>query len=142
MTDAEFEAQKARLIKLIDYWPERLGLRWWHLTYEYVRDSGDFKKKADNDAESEAIATCDADWKYLHAMIHFNMAGLPERTDEELERIFVHELTHVLLQELQERQNHIAHEERVASMLTNAFIWTRDMARDAIDSVTIEVPPA
>ena len=125
MTDAEYEAQRARIVALAERWTRPLGLGWWTITHEYERDSGRFE--SDTDASSASVlASCKADWRYLKATITWNMRHLQDTSDDYLEKAFVHELMHVMLHELSvDDSHHNASEERVASTLANAFVWVR-----------------
>lgn len=131
MNDTEYEALKGRIEKLRDYWEPRLGLRWWTITFGYVRDASEFR--VDDEPRPEAAGSCAADWRYLHAYIEFNMHKIfmQEMTDEELENVVVHELCHVLVNETRgpDLKAYMGHEERVTTTLAKAFIWTRDMTR-------------
>ena len=131
MNDAEYEALKAKIKGHMDYWTVRLGLRWWRVVSEYVRDSGDMK--TDGNRAPDTAANCAADWRYMHATIKFNMPVYAESDADEQEYIVVHELCHVLVNETrdpEELKGFTPHEERVATTLAKAFIWTRDMTRD------------
>jgi len=145
MTDAEFEAQRERLQKLSERWLEPLGLKWWHVTLTYERDSGEYK--VDGEPSPRSIANCAADWRYLNANITWNMLQVAEQDDEELELAFVHELMHVFLNEFRalhgdgathgvERDDWLAHEERIASTLARAFVWVRERAGAGTDDIT------
>jgi len=125
MTDAEFEEAKARLLPYIERWIKPLGLNWWHIEFVYVRDEF---AVADKPAP-RTLASCKANWRYLTATIEWNMARVAEEDDDDLERAFVHELCHVLINEMREHDDDwLDHEERVASTLTMAFIWLREYA--------------
>jgi hypothetical protein len=122
MNDVEYQTQKARLERLIERWVDPLGLHWWHLSFAYVRD--DFE--VDGKPAPETAGRCTANWRYLQAHIAFNMSRVLELDDEDLEQCFVHELTHVFLNEARESgDDWLDHEERVASTIANAFVWLR-----------------
>lgn len=69
-------------------------------------------------------ATCTASWEYRQAQITFNMPLLAAKKEEEIEEIIVHEMVHVLVNEMREKG--IKHEERVVTELTWAF---RDLTK-------------
>ena len=124
MNDAEFAAQRARIEPLIERWVKPLGLNWWRLEFVYVRD----EFEVDGKPAPSTMASCRANWRYLNATIEWNMPRvLNEDDDATIERAFVHELTHVLINEMREHDDDwLDHEERVASTLTMAFIWLRE----------------
>lgn len=139
MNDAEYETQLARLRALAGVWMKPLGLLWWRkIDMAYVRDSGDYS--VDGEPSPNGCANTKADWRYLHATITWNIPVVAEQSDDELEYIFVHECCHILLNETRDlinkdqlrndRDDWHAHEERVVSTVAQAFIWTRDMAKE------------
>jgi len=131
MNDAEYEAQRARLKVLIDRWIYALGLGWWRITNSYDRTGEDFADAAqvDHGFHTGVAARCYPEWRYLMATIVWNMPEVERMDDETLEIAFVHELMHIFLHELHsDDEDHLAHEERVASMLSKAFIWARNAA--------------
>ena len=125
MNDAEFDALRAKIDQLVDWWAGSLGLKWWKITSIFSREP------LGHSAEGyKAGARCDAQWEYLLADITFAMPDLLGLTDEDLERVVVHELQHIFLNEMRHARGEdgSAHEERVATMLTYAFLWLRDAA--------------
>lgn len=63
-----------------------------------------------------------ADWRYLEAVVLVNLRFVETVSDERLELYFVHEMMHALLDEAQIVDRD--HEERVATWLALAFLWT------------------
>lgn len=129
MTDSEFEQERERILAFARKWAEPLGLGWWEITYEYARD--DYKAPSPSYApDTFSAAYCTADWRYGHATIVFNMPVMAQQSDSKAEKIVVHELCHVLLNEMRwarhDDADHIDHEERVASTLARAFLWLRE----------------
>lgn len=136
MNDAEFETEKARIVALERRWIEPLGLAAWKLNTEFVR--GDFT--SDGQPAPNTLATASTQSKYMLATISWNMPVVADHSDRELERIFLHEMMHVLVNEMRPARqdnevNHALseedawHEERVCTMLGNAFLWTREANR-------------
>ena len=126
MTDAEYEAERQRLLALSEKWINPLGLGWWDIDLAYARD--DYSPPGGT--KNGVLAHCDVDWRYGHATITWNMPELLAYPDEKLERAFVHELMHIFLNEMRwtasNDEDSIDHEERVATTLTKAFLWQRD----------------
>lgn len=115
MTDKEFKKQRKRIRKLMDKWRDRLWLQEWWITNSFSR--GAFESNGDYDA----LAATSVQWAYRQATITWDMEAVSNQTDEELERVFVHEIMHIHLNEM--REEGLAHEERVASTL--ALLITR-----------------
>ncbi len=98
---------------LVDYWKPRLGLHSWSL---YVHTSP--RVLWEDGIHYSATAVCTPRWKYLEADLRFATDVLIENGDI-LEEVVVHELMHVVLAELDRRDEH---EERVATLLARALI--------------------
>lgn len=136
MNDAEFEAQKARIVALEKRWFETLGLAAWKINTEFIR--GDFTM--DGQPAPDTMATASTQSKYMLSTISWNMPLVADHPDRELERIFLHEVMHIMVNEMRpaRQQNEVNdalsegdawHEERVCTMLGNAFLWTREANR-------------
>lgn len=132
MNDAEFEAQKERVTRLIKRWQETLGLAAWDIDHIFTR--GDFE--SNGSPAPGVLATTTVDWKYMHATIDWNMPRVLDNDDRTLEYAFLHEKMHVFLHELRpwhKKENlelvdemEREHEEHVATMLGWAILWTRE----------------
>ena len=70
MTDAEYEAQVARIKALREKWVAAMGLAHWSLVFHYSRD-GETDSASDN-ARVSVLATCNTNWPYLNANLRFN----------------------------------------------------------------------
>lgn len=112
ITLEQFDATMARIDPLLDKWMPLLGLADWTIRARYVLASQDMEYPT-------AQAECDARWQYMHAVIRFNVPELVQADDGEIEHVVVHELMHVLVNEM--REDGIAHEERVCEMLARAM---------------------
>ena len=134
MNDAEFEAQKVRIKALIEKWHAPVGLRWWTVTHQYVVAAEDMPE----DAGTEVLAKATVRWQYLRAEIVWNMRNVEDCDDDYLEKAFVHECMHVLLNEMRSHTDDLLHEERVASSLANAFLWTRDVFSEKREEESVE----
>ena len=116
MDDKQFEKQKTRIKKYIDKWRDLLGLWNWHLDVEW----------SDNDKDgivenTEILAHTYVSWQYLDYKITFYLKSFVDKDDEEVEKVVIHEMCHVLVSEM--RENTTNHEERVVSNLTNVMRW-------------------
>lgn len=129
MTDAEFRKERARAKKFFENWVWMLGFRTWHHTeIEYWREPlGPLRGREDEDGV--AIATCEADWRYLTLCMKIDLTLCLGKTDHEVETTIVHELCHGLVNEM--RDWDINHEERCVTELAQAFLWVRNITAGA-----------
>ena len=74
-----------------------------------------------NCADFQTMATCDADWRYFEATLNFSFIKMYDLEEEEIEKIVIHELLHIVVNEM--REDGIEHEERVVSHLTMMVDW-------------------
>jgi predicted SprT family Zn-dependent metalloprotease len=72
-------------------------------------------------------ANCTAHWMYLTARIQVNLLALEYIDNDDLEDVAVHELCHILVNEMREGELH--HEERVVTWLTKAFFWVEELSK-------------
>jgi hypothetical protein len=127
MTDAEVAELEGRIQALRDKWVEPLGLGNWRITLHCYRDSGEYQEVLA--ASGPYVGgTCEAQWQYQRAEIHFNLFRLAPLSEREMEECVVHELCHLLLAEVQMcmDEEHDHHVEHATTALAQAFIWVRD----------------
>lgn len=108
-------------------WIPRLGLAWWDIEIHYYDDPGEIVRlfrQVDNGGVVPAFV--DANWMYAEAKISINLPAFDELDADKIERIVVHELCHILVNEMREGELH--HEERVVTGLTKAIFWVADAA--------------
>lgn len=129
MTDAEYEATKARIDAMLDRWIPLLGLVDWHIYREYRRQDSDDLRRMDGNTE---VARCHVIWEYEEIGMSWWLPLIFEEewTDERLEPVVVHELMHIVVREMREdaKRKGILHEERVSTRLARAFVRTRQAA--------------
>jgi hypothetical protein len=135
MTDLEYASLRDRLRATSEKWLAPLGLKWWSVNLDYDRD-GEDARALEVPAGFESAARTQCQWAYMHATIIFNMPALLAKTEAQLEQIFVHECMHLFLHETRAGTRcacdwDIRHEERVATTLQKAFMWTYEMAFEA-----------
>lgn len=119
------DTQVARIEALADKWLEPLGLKWWRkIWFNYSTNREEFG--AGND---EAIMRVTTDWRYMEAVVDINLLYVAEEDDADLEHDFLHEMVHILLDEIsnKEQEDHV---ERVTTQVARAFQWVRDFAVD------------
>ena len=126
----ERDRQKARVEALFVRWIKRIGLGWWTINVNY--DDAIVSSRGSLGETWSTVMVCDAQWEYMQATISVSLSQCHGVPDDELERFVVHELMHVFLSEMREKDSkpERKHEERVACTLTNAFMWLRDMAME------------
>lgn len=93
----------------VAFWQERLGLRDWRIRHRWREDAAD-----------STGAAVTAQWEQMIADITWNLAAMHE-SPEDIELYVVHELVHVVLDELAPVEE-TKGEERVTAMLTAAFL--------------------
>lgn len=124
----KYKRTKKLVRKYIDKWITPLGLRWWHIDVHYVRDKKTIQKYFSNEDEGKVtFARVFSDWQYLKASVYVNVREAAGQTEEEIEDMILHELCHLLVNEM--REPGLKHEERVVTGLQRAFKWTREADR-------------
>ena len=95
MTDKEVRLLTSKLKLLIKKWikSDALCLKYWHLSFVFEREP--------SSEHADANAFCISSWRYQRATIVFNLPNLTSFADDELEHIFLHEVMHVVLAELE-----------------------------------------
>ena len=130
MTDAEYEAQRTRILRSFYRWRRVLGFVPWSCTVEYAREG--IRSEREDDPTFVCLGKCRADWRYLRLTIEVNVPGVADLTDESLDRLLIHEFCHALVHELREvRADWLDHEERVCTQLTSAIAWAINYGRDS-----------
>ena len=78
--------------KYAPVWQERLGLGHWSIVHVYLDT---YEGESGDDFKTTAV--CESRWQYLQAKIKWYLPSAVRHDDDELERVLVHELCHVLL---------------------------------------------
>jgi hypothetical protein len=105
---------KKLLRKYIAWWVHWTGLGYWDIGVTF------------EDMCEENLDRCGishVNWEYLTANLTFYIKPLRRVSPATIELAVVHELMHVLLNEM--RENGIDHEERCATQLQKAFVWVK-----------------
>lgn len=95
------------------WWRANTGLSFWNINVQF----------ADYLDGGCTAGSCAANWKYLNATLTFSDDAIKNMDRNELEELVVHEMMHMLLNEM--REGKIKHEERVATQLQKAFMWVK-----------------
>lgn len=118
-------------------WITCMGLRFWRIHLEYVQHAHEMqgRRSASSPEGTVCLGMAQAEWKYCEATLVLNCEELASRSDDEVEHVIVHELCHVLVNEMREWAGshmpddewaaYMKHEERVVTQLEKAFMWTR-----------------
>lgn len=122
MKKKEYKRNRKRVQRVFDEWIYKLGLKWWRIDIAYCDSEQDFIASNGD----TVVARTWARWQYLEAAISINVPAAARMDDDELEYAIVHELCHVLINEM--REDNIKHEERTVTALAKAFIWVRDLS--------------
>ena len=123
MKDSEYELLKNKITKLIDKWLPNLGLKWWNIDFYYDRENSKDKPRLD-EGHSKLGANTYTQYPYKTAQIDFFLPALSNLDGKALENLVLHELIHILVNEMRYYDKDSDHEERVVSDLTSAFLWT------------------
>jgi predicted SprT family Zn-dependent metalloprotease len=121
MKKQKFKRARKRFNRIALEWATRMGLKWWSLHFLYYGKTP--KKFRREDGHQTAVRVL-ARWQYLEAYFEVNTPAIARMSDSELEALVVHEMCHVLVNEMREKG--IKHEERVCSRLAQAFLWTKE----------------
>ena len=123
---------KHELLKqAFDRWIHRLGLAWWTIEVIYYDDPAEIVKRFRNDGDILVLARTFTEWKYGTATIWITLPAWDQVEDDDIEVPVVHELMHVLVNEMREGELH--HEERVVTQLTKALFWAIDGVKSEIN---------
>ena len=126
MNDQEYEETKQRVFAIARKWQRALGLTWWVIRYEWLRERIPTSEE-DRAHGFVVVAQAYAHWKYGEAEIRVSLPAIKDQTDAEIERIMIHEFMHVLVDECRQTgDGWLDHEERVVTNLTRAILWVRD----------------
>ena len=119
------DEQVARIEALADKWLAPLGLKQWRrITFEYCLNRAEF-----GTGNNEALMVVSADWRHTEAVVDVNVLYIAEQDDADLEHCFLHEMVHILLDEISDEEQR-GHVERVTTQVARAFQWVRDFAVD------------
>ena len=113
---------RERLARLWEDIGRKMGMAWWEAEFVYSTDRKRFRRRGNG----ECVMICYADWRYGRFTLDINVKRVAELDDATLESYFIHEMMHVLVNEMRQKEDTLAHEERVVTGLTKAFEWLRE----------------
>lgn len=121
----QLQTTRTKVEKLFGKWMTPLYLRNWqriHVVYNYEPKTN----------SPDCAADCDVKWEYMSAVINVYLPVLLDQTDDQLEYTVVHELAHLLVNQLRDMSNarelDFKYEEFVVTRLAMALICVRDLA--------------
>lgn len=130
-----FKYHRRRTRKLFNEWVYKLGLEWYEIDVVYHRSKKDFRRTWGVGRYTDmAVRT---DWRYMHATVGVCVPLIASLSDEKLEKVVVHELTHILLNEAREKG--LDHEERATTFITKAILYTRNVTRRDLQKAATKV---
>jgi hypothetical protein len=116
VTDKEYQRQVRRIERTLEKWLKRLcinnGVGGWSIGLDVQREPFE---------DCNVIARVFPSWKYLYADVVFSAPRVATLTDQKLDWATVHELVHLFVQEMNEEEDKINHEERTVSTITRAL---------------------
>lgn len=124
ITMRTIDETKDILEKLFEKWIEPLGLKWWNITLSWISDPLSVINEFGGNPNGTVLARTYVNWEYISAKITINLIDMNEEEESKLESYVVHELMHILINEMREESH--KHEERVATSLQKAFMWVRE----------------
>ena len=115
MNDAEYEAQKARVMALFAEWSQRLALSHWDFYYTWHRQNP-------KDHMDGVLMTVSPEWEYLHTNVQVYLEETTKRDDDFLRRDVVHELCHCLVAPMESNKLPMKQVEFAVSSLTRLIL--------------------
>ena len=120
----DFKRIRKAMQRYFDHWLKWMGLKWWETEIDYYFKTPKHMRRKNR---RNIAARTTVDWCYMLATVEINVPALVGMDDRSLEELVIHELGHVLVNEMREKGQE--HEERVVTCLTKAFGWVADAGR-------------
>ena len=94
MKDKEYDALKAKIERIALAWINDCGFGWWQIDLEYSRE---YREDDDDNGNGTSQAETWCQWQYRSARIVFYLPAFKDTNDWKVERVVVHELSHILV---------------------------------------------
>ena len=119
MTDADVEIYRTLITNLARKWIPLLQLESWKI--EFILTRSHLREK-DGGMGWPTMAETSSHYAYKQAAIEWFLPALEDEDDDSIEQSFVHELAHIVLEEMHYWTLDHTHEESVATHLARAFL--------------------
>lgn len=118
---------RKRVLKAFYKWLYPLGLGWWEVNVHWISKPKEVLEEFKTQRSGDIMpARVYVRWEYGVADLYINLPAFKGMKRWRIEKIIIHELLHVLVNEM--REDDISHEERVVTTLTKAVLWVRNAA--------------
>lgn len=122
MNDREARKHQARFERELQRWVPRLGLEHWLLEIDWKREA--LPPAGDYEGAAASVRTL---WEYQRAVITVDLSYVAQCSPLALSEVALHELVHVLLDELRPPDSEIStdhhqHHEHVTTLVTSALL--------------------
>lgn len=124
MTDKEYEREKRRVQKILDKWLPPLWLRNWDIEVRWERGAAPDEAKG-----YKVLAQVHTLYQYSNAEMTVWLEEVAKHEDRDLELGILHELCHIILDEMHAYSKDPDHEERVADHMARALVSVRDYVK-------------
>jgi hypothetical protein len=134
--------QQDLIKKYLKIWIYRLGRGWWEIDIRYYDDPATIVRTFSDPGNGAmlTLAMTTVQWVYTQACIEINLPAFDGMEESKIERVVIHELCHILVNEMREGEIH--HEERVVTGLTKAFLWTEaDIEKESHNELPVSTDP-
>lgn len=122
MNDAQYETQKARVMRRVVCWQHNLWLGQWRIEMEWHR--GALPTEQETSDEWEALFRISVRWQYMKALMKVNLPAVGALDEDDLD-----ELLHCVVNEMRWVKEGIEHEERVVTHLQKIMTWSDSFVR-------------
>ena len=93
MTQRPTDRVASFISKKAPVWQTRMGLDHWHIEHVFL----DSYHGDDGEEDFKVTAITESRWQYMQARVKWYLPSAARHDNDELEKVLVHELSHVLL---------------------------------------------
>jgi len=125
LNDEQYESQKERFLKLLDYWWKALDMAGTGFILKTMMQREE-NKSEEHGTAWQTFMTIDTVWQYQTALMNAWLPEIADLSDDEIEGHLVHELMHIVVNEMRyDTEENRDHEERVVTSLSRRFLSLR-----------------
>lgn len=132
MKPKAYKAYRKRCRNYLNTWIPLLSLQDYRIRVNYYDDSADFPGASDY-SEGIMLARVSCQWEYLDVTIAVNVPAIARLSEEEIEETIVHELCHIIVNEMSSECVERKHEERVVTNMARTFLRLRNMGKQKVE---------